>query len=477
MGVYVNTGSGTERAAATSDSGAGRSVQVRGAGFDVTLGAVQSPPFRLGTTATHIESTADIGETEQQAMMTATLSLINQHIVGFGLTDAVQPTEGASYDFTAMDTRMATLAAPGVELMITFCGAPAWMSVGDTIDGVVFDASSPYEYVPPHPDFMDDWVALCAAIADRYDGTSGRPNVTRFQVWNELKRYYSSSLGRWWYEGYIAMYDAVRAGVLAVRPGVDIGGPYPVLGTHSAAISSEWTDVSEIGAADRRYDDRPLEVVRQWLATSDRSAADTVLIDVKNHHNQQYEEVNLPTPGDPWTAMGIKLNELRVWINDLDESAPMVGISEWYAINRVNGSTTGQSLSHAGSIAAVSETDANLTTIVVWSIIDTIWADIDWALMWQLQGSVDDSEIRWPLGLWKENLDETALVAPLTWLKANVYGRSDVRKVTSLHADINGIAGNSKLLLVSKSATSIDVVTDAGETTVPGYGIVYLDLD
>jgi hypothetical protein len=107
----------------------------------------------------------------------------------------------------------------------------------------------------PTPEHFGDFAALAALAVQRY------PQIERVLVWNELKGFYSQEDNRWDYEAYTELYNQVYAAVKAVRPAVQVGGPYVVLtsldpGTpDSSDVSGPW------GVADRRA----LDVVDHWL--------------------------------------------------------------------------------------------------------------------------------------------------------------------------------------------------------------------
>lgn len=53
-------------------------------------------------------------------------------------------------------------------------------------------------------------------------------------MWNELKGFYDERRGRWDYEGYTELYNAVYDALKEVDPGLAVGGPYVVADSWSA---------------------------------------------------------------------------------------------------------------------------------------------------------------------------------------------------------------------------------------------------
>jgi hypothetical protein len=185
----------------------------------------------------------------------------NIHLMGFG-TDNPEPSPG-DYDWDSLDQRMELAEETGGKAMLTLCCAPDWMkggAAGDTDWSTLEDN--------PLPEHFGDYANLAAEAVKRY------PQVDRVLVWNELKGFYNQAANRWDYEGYTEFYNQVYNAVKAVRPDIQVGGPYVVLislqqGTTDASdqVTGPW------GAADQRA----LDVVDYWL--QHKVGADFVAVD------------------------------------------------------------------------------------------------------------------------------------------------------------------------------------------------------
>jgi hypothetical protein len=213
----------------------------------------QAAPLELGVTHTrdsldphHPETATERG---MQILRSDGAIWQNHHLMGFGTTNP-EPSPG-DYDWDTLDQRMELTQATGGKAMLTLCCAPDWMKGGEEgdTDWTLLEDN-------PLPEFYDDFARLSAAAVKRY------PQVERVMVWNELKGFYNQAENRWDYEGYTEFYNQVYRAVKAVRPGVQVGGPYVVLasrnpGTKDASdtVTGPW------GAADQRA----LDVVDYWL--------------------------------------------------------------------------------------------------------------------------------------------------------------------------------------------------------------------
>ena len=161
---------------------------------------------RLVAGLTHTQYSADPGgDSRAVAGARSVLSgtgncLQNQYVMGFG-ADNPEPSPGV-FNFSTLDARLALIRQTGGTPVITLCCSPDWMKGGDagTTDWSRIDAA----LLPEH---FDDFAAFARKVAQRY------PDVRHYQVWSELKGFWSTSLNRWDYEGY------TRAGSgLASRP-------------------------------------------------------------------------------------------------------------------------------------------------------------------------------------------------------------------------------------------------------------------
>lgn len=142
----------------------------------------------------------------------------------------------------AVDARIGEMAGASYRVL-TACSAPANMKPsgqGDTQTG------------------LEDRVALGShqAYADLIAATVLRnPSLTHVQVWNEYKGYWSSQKNRWNYEEETDLYNRVYRAVKAVRPSVQVGGPYiaftkwlPGTGSNKAAdasLNGLWGDADQ----------------------------------------------------------------------------------------------------------------------------------------------------------------------------------------------------------------------------------------
>jgi hypothetical protein len=179
------------------------------------------------------------------SLLKAATGLYNQHIMGWGAGNP-QPTEGGAYSWSELDHRVNLMRSLGGTMIITFCTAPGWMKTSGQ------DWNMEDRVADNH---VTDFANLCAAVAQRYT------DVKCFQVWNEMKGYWNSSMNNWDYYRYTTLYNAVYDKVKSVRPDALIGGPYLVIqGDGSNTIGLNGTNsYTPIGSRD-------WDVINYWLA-------------------------------------------------------------------------------------------------------------------------------------------------------------------------------------------------------------------
>lgn len=234
-------------------------LALTGAAATATVPATCSGPasHQLVVGVTHGQRTAQPGTIGYGVLRDVPIQ--NQHLMGWG-TLSPEPTPGV-YDWSTLDERIALIQSTGAEPVLTLCCAPDWMKGGaaGTTDWTRLE-------VAPTEEHFEDFARLAAAAARRY------PQVNRFQVWNELKGFWSTGKNRWDYEGYTRLYNLVYAAVKKVRPDALVGGPYAPLELYRSApvpsaITGPW------GTVDRRA----LDAVDYWLAHN--VGADFVAVD------------------------------------------------------------------------------------------------------------------------------------------------------------------------------------------------------
>ncbi|HLU57404.1 MAG TPA: hypothetical protein VKZ81_18260 [Pseudonocardia sp.] len=185
----------------------------------------------------------------------------NIHLMGFG-TGNPEPEPG-EYDWDDLDRRMELVEETGGRTILTLCCAPDWMKGGEAGET---DWSTLED--EPLPEHFGDFANLAAEAVQRY------PQVERVLVWNELKGFYNHAENRWDYEGYTEFYNQVYRAVKAVRPDVEVGGPYVVL----ISLSHGATDASrEVTGPWGAADQRSLDVVEYWLQHNE--GADFLAVD------------------------------------------------------------------------------------------------------------------------------------------------------------------------------------------------------
>ena len=184
----------------------------------------------------------------------------NIHLMGFGTLNP-EPAPG-EFDWGSLDKRMQLVKDTGGKAMLTLCCSPDWMKGGP-------DGATDWDKLEkaPVPEHYADFAKLAAAAVQRY------PQVSRVLVWNELKGFYNDDQNRWDYEGYTQLYNQVYQAVKAVRPDVQVGGPYDVI----TSLDPDQDTASELRGDWGAADQRSLDVVGYWL--SHNVGADFIVLD------------------------------------------------------------------------------------------------------------------------------------------------------------------------------------------------------
>lgn len=92
----------------------------------------------------------------------------------------LEPTENAPYNFSIMDAKADAAASKGMELVVLFDHNPAW---------ALLDAANPRG--PLQADKYDDLTDVLSALATRYNGNNGHPQVNYWLFYGEPDNIYS----------------------------------------------------------------------------------------------------------------------------------------------------------------------------------------------------------------------------------------------------------------------------------------------
>jgi hypothetical protein len=227
---------------------------------------------------THTNSMWDRGNAEAvsraKGLLNGTVSYNNVHIMGWG-TENPQPVEDGPYVWEGtgqLDERVQLMRELGGEMVLTLCTAPGWMKTSGS------DWNMGDRVADEH---VEDFVALCRAVAERYT------DVKYFQVWNEMKGYFDSSIqnsdgttGNWDYIRYTDMYNRVYTAIKEVRPDAKVGGFYlPIAGDGSVTLGKSGSGTfMPLGVKD-------LDALDYWL--KNKVGADFICVDrwLRDWHN------------------------------------------------------------------------------------------------------------------------------------------------------------------------------------------------
>ncbi len=217
---------------------------------------LMTSPFQIGVTHTHgfWEYGNPAAVERARNLLINGIAFQNQHIMGWGAGNP-EPQPGLFY-WNDMDHRVDLMRSLDAPMIITFCTAPGWMKGTD-------DWAMEEDVADGH---VEEFAGLCAAVAARY------PDVEYFQIWNEMKGYWSGSLNNWDYVRYTKCYNAVYDAVKAERPDAKVGGPYLVIqGDGGVELGKSGRDTFKpIG-------NRDWAVINYWL--KNKNGADFICFD------------------------------------------------------------------------------------------------------------------------------------------------------------------------------------------------------
>ena len=156
---------------------------------------------RLALGVTHAQYSLDSGGNQEivaeaKALLRSSCHYQNQHIMGWG---ALNPNpEPGIYRWESLDRRIALIRSMNAVPVITLCAAPDWMKGGQP-----GETDWSQIEVAPLPEHYHDFAKLAKLVAQRY------PDVKHYQVWNEMKGFWSREANNWDYVNYTRMYNMV----------------------------------------------------------------------------------------------------------------------------------------------------------------------------------------------------------------------------------------------------------------------------
>jgi hypothetical protein len=338
----------------------------------------------------------------------------NQHIMGWGCLNPWSDstvTNSANWNWKSLDDRINLIRETKGKAIITLCGCPTWMhtpaSNGQTEWGSALEKA-------PTPVHFDDFAHLCAEVARRY------PDVVYYQVWNELKGFWSLELNRWRYEDYTSLYNMVYDSLKAVNPVIKVGGPYPVMSTYSEQKSF----TLDAGMVYGFFDKRPLDVIVYWL--EHKKGADFLAVDGGNQNKDGISICDVFKAGD-------KFADIVSWIKQQlnEENLLEIWWSEWYA--RPGNADPQYDIAFDNALMAS-------------SLIKTIKAGSGTVLIWQPEG--DNQGFSFPSGVWTSTVNSDGGKPTPFYYTLNSTTSSD---------DVTVMASKKKILIVNHKNTNTEI--------------------
>jgi hypothetical protein len=365
---------------------------------------------------------------EAKVLLESATVFQNQHIMGWGSMNPwpdSSVTNSSGWNWASLDSRINLIRQTNGTPVITLCGCPTWMHTSSLNGTTEWGAS--LEKAPTQPHF-DDFAHLCAEVARRY------PEVRYYQVWNELKGFWNSSLNRWRYEDYTTMYNLVYDSLKKVNPAIKVGGPYPVVSTYS--VQKSFT--STLGGIYGLYDKRPLDVIQYWLAH--KKGADFLCVDGKLRNKDDIANCNSFQSADKFT-------DILSWLKQqlVSESFTEIWWSEWYA---------------SPGPSEPQDNNAFNNSVMASALIKTIKGGSAVVLIWQPEG--DDTGLSFPTGIWTSTANSGGGKPTPYYYTSKLLKDHFSKGVAIVSSIVNSdevsvLASEEKVMLVNQTGSSTSV--------------------
>ena len=393
----------------------------------------QPGPMDIGVTHTQ-NSLDDTENSEARDRGTQILAgegdeVQNHHLMGFGTLNP-EPAQG-QFDWSSLDKRMQLTKDTNGKAMLTLCCSPDWMKGGQPgqTDWSKLEQA-------PDKDHYGDFAKLAAEAVKRY------PQVDRVQVWNELKGFYNDDENRWDYEAYTDFYNQVYKAVKAVRPDIQVGGPYVVMNS----VSPGSADASDVTGPWGALDKRTLAVLDYWI--KNKAGADFIVVDGSTTNKGQKDAIS------PVDVGAQKFAVIDDWIKQRTQLP--IWWAEFYA-NVPSGADAGydKPASAVSTLAAISAMARSGS---------------GGALLWGPEGSPDlDYSSLWTPATDADGGQPTPLTGAWNWLLPRLrdgdleFGRAQGSPLTAFR-DPDG-----NVLMVNLSENPVPV---PGQQPLPAWAIV-----
>lgn len=394
---------------------------------------------RLVLGATHTEQDADAGPGHSlqavgraRQLMQEAFSYQNQAIMGWGAGDP-EPAPGV-YGWQSLDARVQLMRSTHATMVLTLCCAPGWMRP----EGYQDDWS--HLEVAPDAEHVQDFADLARTVALRY------PDVRYFQVWNEFKGMWGTSVGasadlanenRWDAERYTTLYNAVYDAIKSARPTAQVGGPYIEMVSDGSPEDMPMPGPSYSWGT---FDQRVLDAITYWLLN--KHGADFITVDGSSAND---DGVWLT---DAFSATR-KFVDAYNWIRTQPGGGATLPIwwAEWYAGDP---SPSRKSLDYDNALMAA-------------AAIMTLKSQANVLLLWGPQG--DAAGFSFPEGIWTSTAGRTGGRATPYYATAYALTHdfgpgTQLYKVTTTSSHVIVMASATRTMLVSRVSFPQEVIVN-----------------
>ena len=368
-----------------------------------------------------------------ESLMKATTVYENVHIMGWGTLNP-EPSPG-QYDWSTLDARIQLIRSTGGVPVITLCCSPDWMKGGayGTTDWSLLE-------VAPLPSHYADFASLAKMVAQRY------PDVTHFQVWNEMKGFWNSSLNRWDFEGYTNLYNQVYDALKSVNPSIQVGGPYVIMLNDPAKQGSSVFGNPKLTGPYGSIDPRSLDVITYWLA---------------NKHGGDFIAFDGEAGGTPqMTASVAQAFANNQFFSDVDTWVrSKTSLPIWWS--EVYDTPWG----------GTEYSDTAQSAIIADTLVKMITSGTSVPLQWGPEGTAGtDNQSMWTNTLVAGGGQPYPYYAVAKAFHDNFGQGTALYQTTTSSSSVDALASATKLLVVNKTAAGVTLSVNGTLVNLPAYG-------
>jgi hypothetical protein len=372
-----------------------------------------------------------------------------QHIMGFGAPNPWETSTmtAETMNWTFLDERIELIEDAGQIPVLTVGMAPTWMLDGGT------DGTTDWGRIEDRPTQANfgNFAELARRVAERYQG-----RVHHYQIWNEFKGFWNTSLNRWDHELYVEMYDLCYAAIKGEDSNNLVGGPYNVIRPHHDGWDSGYGTSSPYYVNDPSYgtlDTRNMHATAYFF--EEAVGYDFIVLDADSVDVQAWE-----APEDPVASTIAMYRDILAWTRGYDATAP-IWLAEYY-----------------GGILLGEEPAVPVGRMLIsLSIMELARGGASVIQLWKPEDSALEYDHRHH-ALWVDAIEDDGTATPFAAVHQayrEVFAPSTpIYEATTDNPDLRCLATDDYVCVINTSDTAHDVSVDGVQATVDPYDTVFL---